>query len=129
VVRAEFILSDLHDRYDTETDDSALLRLYIGEDDRLLPVFISLHGRLNGLFDFMNEKKRINGHYNAEQSRQLLDIMVEIDQVRADLHRIGLSFSTIQGYESALEGCKKFLSRSGGSTIPEDFGVSIQGIQ
>jgi hypothetical protein len=122
VVREDFILSDLRDRYASQPTDTAFGRLYTSENSRLSPMFASFHQRLNGLFEFMNEKKQAGGHYNADQSRELLDLMTEIDKTRSELRRIGIDFSIAPAYRVALDKCKEFLTRAGGSTIPDDFG-------
>ncbi|QQQ80153.1 protein kinase family protein [Saccharothrix sp. 6-C] len=122
MVREDLVLSDLHDRYGATPADPAFLRLYSTTDSNLAPVFASFHQRLNYLLDFMNQKKRVNGHYNADESRQLLDLIVELEEVQATLRRVGVEFWISPVYQLALDRCKKFLTRSGGSSIPDDFG-------
>ena len=38
-------------------------------------LFAYLHNRFNYLFEFMKEKKEINCHYNADQSRELISLI------------------------------------------------------
>lgn len=83
-------------------------------------IFPILHSNLNDLFEFLNYKNKSNGHYNAEDSRQLLDI---IEQIRILQSRLTNEYSIKidDYYQEIINRCKEFLSYSGGSTIPEGF--------
>ncbi|MEU4806607.1 protein kinase [Actinosynnema sp. NPDC023587] len=117
----DFILSDLKERYASQPNEKNYARLYATEDKHLSPMFTSFHQRLNDLFDFMNTKTRVNGHYNADQSRALLNLIEELDEVRGVLRRIGMEFKLAPDYENAIKSCREFLRVSGGSPIPEGF--------
>jgi serine/threonine protein kinase len=69
----------------------------------------------------MNYKKSVNGHYNADQSRDLLDLINEIDETKALLERAGISIEMDPEYRSVLEICKTFLQQTQGSSIPDSF--------
>ncbi|MGY3312500.1 tRNA A-37 threonylcarbamoyl transferase component Bud32 [Peribacillus simplex] len=83
-------------------------------------IFPLLHSKLNDLFEFLNYKNNSNGHYNAEDSRQLLDIIEQIRILQAKLTN-EYSFKIDDYYQGIINRCKKFLSLSSGSTIPEGF--------
>ncbi|MEJ9231317.1 protein kinase [Peribacillus butanolivorans] len=83
-------------------------------------IFPILHSNLNDLFEFSNNKNNSNGHYNAAESRQLLDIIEQIRILQAKLTN-EYSFKIDDYYQGIINRCKKFLSLSSGSTIPEGF--------
>lgn len=90
-------------------------------NEHLVEIFSMLHSNLNDLFSFMNSKNGFRGgHYNADESRQLLDI---IDQIRVFQAKLldEYSFEIDQYYTEVINSCRSFLSHSGGSTIPEGF--------
>ncbi|WP_337032232.1 protein kinase domain-containing protein [Paenibacillus illinoisensis] len=72
----------------------------------------------------MNEKNRPDGrdsrHYNAEPSRLLDELIEDIRVLQANL-KSKYSFVIDPYYEDIMYKCGMFLSRSLGSTIPEDF--------
>ncbi|MCM3677112.1 protein kinase [Peribacillus simplex] len=87
----------------------------------LIDIFSILHSNLNDLFEFLNYKNGANGgHYNAEESRQLLDIIEQIRILQAKLTN-KYSFKVDDYYIEIINRCKKFLSLRSGSTIPEGF--------
>jgi hypothetical protein len=69
----------------------------------------------------MNHKRERGGHYNADQSRDLLEVMRDLGQLRTNLKRVDVEVSLSKSYEDALERCRTFLSPSGGSPMPTDF--------
>ncbi len=112
--------ADLFARFEAMVVNDSIARLY----DVSNPVgraMANLHGRLNGLFDFMNEKARVNHHFNADPSRDLLDLIGEVRSTQAALKRIGISLALRDDYQSVLAYVSSFLTRSGGSSIPDDF--------
>lgn len=121
LVSPSFVYQDIETKYSERQYDDRFTRLYEAEDFRLRPAFSYLHDRLNSLLGFMNEKRLRGGHYNADQSRELIDVTREIGQLRTTLRRIGVEVSLSAPYESVLERCRRFLTSSGGSAIPENF--------
>lgn len=119
--REDFIWDDIAQKYRPDQVEAAYARLYTSEDPRLQSVFGSFHQRLNQLLDFMNEKRQLNNHYNADASRDLLDLIGEIDDVQKVLRALGVDITLNDAYRTVLGTCRGFLSRSGGSTIPDDF--------
>lgn len=70
----------------------------------------------------MNNKNNpgFGGHYNAHESRLLIEIIDIIRVLQASLKDTN-SFEIAREYNEIIEICRTFLSESGGSTIPEDF--------
>lgn len=102
--------------------DEAYLALYEdqGNFDR---VFASLHQRLDSEFDWMNYKARNGhpGHFNAENSRTLLDLIDEVAELNRTLQKAGWSVELASEYQRVLTGAKDWLVPSGGSPVPEGF--------
>lgn len=121
LVSPSFVYQDIETKYSERHYDDRFTRLYEAEDYRLRPAFSYLHDRLNSLLGFMNEKRLRGGHYNADPSRELIDVTREIGQLKTTLRRIGVEVSLSATYESVLERCRRFLTSSGGSAIPDDF--------
>ncbi|MGC5776627.1 serine/threonine protein kinase [Paenibacillus pabuli] len=97
---------------------------YEGIDNvSLRKVFPLLHAILNNLFAFMNYKLSpgYGGHFNADQSRELIDFTEVLQKLQANVKKSPAAFEVDQYYMELLRRCSKFLSRSGGSPIPEDF--------
>lgn len=114
------MLSDFEGRYSGVPVDEAYMRLYPGPGvaNRVAAHF---HERLNRLFSFMNDKAGTNGHYNADQSRELLALIEEIRDAEQLLRTVGVEFHLKPYYSSVLGRCSAFLSMSYGSEIPPDF--------
>lgn len=61
-----------------------------------------------------------NGHFNAAESRQLMDYIKLYEDMEYVLKNTELSFKINDEYKNLINECKKFLVSSGGSTIPTD---------
>ena len=88
---------------------------------QLAEIFGYFHSKLNYLFDFLIDKKNRGGHYNAEESRQLFDLIGDIENFQKELSNSKFSFIIKSEYKNYMQKCKEFLVYSGGSTIPEKF--------
>ncbi|MFC0472832.1 protein kinase family protein [Halalkalibacter kiskunsagensis] len=87
----------------------------------LVEIFSMLHSTLNDLFDFMNSKNGVyGGHYNAHESRLLLDTIEQIRILQAKL-KGEYSFEIDKYYMEFINSCRSFLKQSNGSSIPEEF--------
>ena len=93
------------------------------ENENLRDIFIILHTKLNNLLAFVNDKNSPGhgGHYNAEPSRDLLEVINVLRVIQANFKNNPLNFELDTYYEGIINRCKAFLSKSGGSPIPEDF--------
>ncbi|TFC12520.1 protein kinase family protein [Cryobacterium sp. MDB2-10] len=95
-------------------------RLYEGYPSPLAGVFATMQEQLNEHFKFMNSKMRMGRHFNAEDSRQLIQLIKSINELRRDLKRAGIQMALREDYAELLETCRAFLLSSGGSPIPDD---------
>ncbi|GGQ96977.1 hypothetical protein GCM10010267_69020 [Streptomyces griseorubens] len=116
----ELMLADLSQRYADMNVSNAFLRLY-ESDVRFGRPFASLHERLNGHFESINDRAETTGHYWAEQSREMLALIREVNNFLQSLKHAGLDVRLAESYTAAMESCHSWLVRSGGSPIPDDF--------
>lgn len=119
-------------QYIDEPIDADYLEMYLTPDawtqDPLERAFASIHERLDYEFDFMNQKGRSGnglypggGHFNADNSRKLLGLIDEVEQLQLALEKVGKSMTVAPEYQRVLDGAKTWLVDSGGSPIPEGF--------
>ena len=126
--RLERVVRQYKDRY----VDPDYLELYRTPNplqlyDPLEDAFASIHGRFDIELDFMNQKSRSGGpfpgggHFNAENSRNLLALIDEVAELKLALEKVGQSLTVAPEYQRVLDGAKEWLVDSGGSPIPEGF--------
>lgn len=116
---AAFMLSDLHEKYEAMPSSRAFERLY--DDPEWGHMFAVLHERMNEHFADINGRAETTRHYWADNSRAMLSL---IQEIKGDLHalrRAGVEVELVDCYQDALERCRRWLSPSGGSTLPADF--------
>lgn len=116
----ELMLSDLQEKYAEQPASPSYTRLY-SEDDQFRPIFASLHERLNGHFESINDRALSTNHYWAESSRDMIALISEVSETLGTLRRVGFEVSMRDDYEAAVKQCQPWLSSSGGSAIPDDF--------
>lgn len=90
-------------------------------DKSLREIFATWHIQINWLFSFMNDKSLTNGHFNAGQSRELIEITEDIEELQELLKETEFSFEIEETTKQALVYSKTFLTGSGGSAIPDDY--------
>jgi len=117
---AEFVLTEMKNRYNLREVEDFYLRVYERAEPNLQSAFAHFHGRLNALFREMNYRIPTQ-YFKADDSRELIEIARELGQFRADLRRVAMPVTLDAGYENALNASKVFLRPSNGSEIPEDF--------
>jgi hypothetical protein len=115
----ELMLSDLKAKYQAQPSSPAFSRLY--EDDAFGHMFAVLHERLNNHFDAINDRARTTRHYWAENSRDLIGLIREMEADLRDLSRANVDVAFAPKYQEAIKLCEPWLSQSGGSAVPEDF--------
>lgn len=81
-------------------------------------LFAILHQEFNRLFNFMYSK--CNGHFNAAESRQLMDYIKLYEDMEYVLKSTELSFKINDEYRNLINECKKFLVPIGGSSISDN---------
>lgn len=116
---SDLIVADLKERFDEHAAAPAFDRLY--DDPEFGHMFAVLHRRLNKHFDDINGRAKTTHHYWADNSRDLLALIDEINQIRHDLRRAGVEIQLDERYQAALERCEPWLTPSGGSPVPDDF--------
>lgn len=116
----EFRLSDLKAKYAEMASSPLFARLY-EDDPEFGHMFSVLHQRLNEHFSDINDRALSTHHYWAENSRNLLTLIRELNEDLYELKRAGVEARLAESYQEALERCKLWLTRSGGSTVPADF--------
>ncbi|NSX35348.1 protein kinase family protein [Pseudarthrobacter oxydans] len=115
------VFQDIQNRYSAYPYDDRYARYYQNQREALQPAFAYFHDKLNTLLGHMNHKRERGGHYNADQSRDLLEVIRDLGQLRTNLKRVGMELTLDKTYEDALDSCRAFLSPSGGSPMPPDF--------
>lgn len=88
------------------------------DNPKLRIIFATLHQEFNRLISFMYNKT--NGHFNADESRALDYYINFFEDTKYTLKDTIYSFDLNEDYKKFLNDCTKFLSLSGGSTIPAD---------
>jgi hypothetical protein len=116
----DFRLADLKAKYADMTSSAAFTRLY-DDDPEFGHMFSVLHQRLNEHFDDINDRALTTHHYWADNSRDLLTLIRLLNDDLYELKRAGVEATLDDGYQEAIERCKPWLSRSGGSTVPDDW--------
>ncbi|MNW45701.1 Serine/threonine-protein kinase PrkC [compost metagenome] len=115
----------INSQFSNMKDASALYDDYYEDIDNesLRQVFPLLHAILNNLFAFMNQKLSPGhgGHFNADPSRELIDVIEALQKLQANVKKSSAAFELDPYYTDLLRRCNAFLSKSGGSAIPEDF--------
>jgi hypothetical protein len=123
----EIVLDAVRRRYEVSPFDGYPVEdryfdIYKSEDPRLRGAFAWFHSELNRLFDHMNLKRTRGGHYNAAQSKDLIDRTREIGVLQRQLSQANITATLEPRYAQTLERCRGFLVASGGGPIPQDFG-------
>jgi eukaryotic-like serine/threonine-protein kinase len=116
----ELMLHDLEQRYRRAEVSPAFTRLY-PEPGAISRMFADFHQRLNGNFEFMNQKSQTNRHFNAAESRDLMAVIQEIRNAQEVMALVGRGFKLADHYLKVITSCDEFLVMSGGSPIPDDF--------
>lgn len=110
-----------------DTEDAVLYKDYYKniENKELKVIFPILQARLNSLLSFLNDKNSPGrgGHYNADPSRDLIELIDTIRKLEAALKETPLSFEIDPTYQEVIELCKPMLSKYQGSPIPKDFPI------
>lgn len=99
------------------------LELYAGFNDlKLKVIFSTLHSKFIDLFKLMNSRLPTgsdnDAHFWADPSRELIDVIEITEGLQRALKNTSFSFKLDKYYQEILSKCNKFLSQSGGSTIP-----------
>lgn len=88
---------------------------------KLRILFSTLHSNVVSLFNSMNDRlptKEKSAHFWADPSRELIRSIEVIEALERSLKNSDFAFSIEDYHRDRFAFCKKFLSRSGGSSIP-----------
>jgi hypothetical protein len=90
-------------------------------DDPTGRMFARFHAEADRLLEFLGRKSKTEGrHYNANESRDLLQLMRELLDAHQVMKEGGRPFVIAPAYTAVLKHCKQFLQETQGSSIPED---------
>ena len=131
----KYVLEDLREKYplyrqdidenlcivEVPRVDEIYFKLYESYPEDYRDIFPVWHGRLNDLFKFMNQKAESNGHYNANESHELLELIKSIGELRSVLSKKGIEFRLAEIYDDKLKEVSGFLQQTCGSVIPDTY--------
>jgi len=119
--KIKLLLKDFLSNHVDYESNSLYLEIYDNCDEIFKKIFSYFHARMNGLFEFMNKKSDVNKHFNADDSRALMNIIDELREIKRGLHKTHYDFEINNSYIEQIKFVKEFLVNSGGSAIPENY--------
>lgn len=110
---------EIFSEYEDATPSDKYLRLYEGDDVISLGL-ASLHEELDRHIKFMNGKapNGSSGHFNAENSRELISLIGEINSLKSAVRRAGSTLTLEESYEKFIDSADDWLIATNGSPIP-----------
>ncbi|MBC1562458.1 protein kinase family protein [Listeria booriae] len=90
-------------------------------DTGLQELFTYYHAMINHLFSHLNNCSKGYGHFHADESRELIQIISEINALRKQLTGTNYEFYIEKYYDKQLTYVNGFLEYSGGTRIPDSF--------
>ena len=121
--KVELIIDELYDAKVGYKADNIYYKLYQDFDDKFKTIFAYFHSEFNQLFSFMNDKNKLNKHFNAEPSRQLINVIREFNDFYVMLIGSEKQIDINERYLATIKRCEDFLDMSGGSAIPDNFNL------
>lgn len=94
--------------------------IYENYDSKISKYFIYFHQELDELLKYMNDRVS-NGHYTANESRELIYIIENINELQITLKNTKYAFELDIDYKNCIDFCYTFLSSSNGSEIPKEY--------
>lgn len=121
-VNIEFFIEQKYDmlHFSEVLRTEPLYNGFCSSNKRFEKTLAIMHQELNRLFQFMYSKQQSNGHFNAAESRELLEYIKLYEDMNYVLKETGYSFEINSDYKQLIDCSKSFLQESGGSTIPHD---------
>ncbi len=120
--KEERILNDFYEQICIDkTDNPKFSSYYEHYDQRMRDIFSVWNGKVISLVDFMNYKSKSNKHFNAEESRDLINTIEQINELSQHLKNSPYGFEVIPYVKEKLDYFSTFLESSGGSHIPDDY--------
>lgn len=75
--------------------------IYDSYDKEISPYFIYFHQKLDELLKYMNDRVK-NGHYTANESRELIYVIEHINELQAKLKNTKYSFALDKDYKKCI---------------------------
>lgn len=119
--KIKLLLKDFLKNHIDHESSSVYLEIYDDYDEIFQKVFSYFHEKINGLFEFMNTKNSVNNHYNADDSRELINTINELREIKKGLQNTDYDFEINDFYVKQIKYVLDFLKNSGGSPIPDDY--------
>lgn len=121
-VNIEFFIEQKYDRlhYSEVLRTEPLYNGFCSSNKRFEKILAIMHQELNRLFQFMYSKLRTNAHYNAAESRELLEYIKLYEDMNYVLKETKYAFEINDDYKQLIDCSHTFLQESGGSPIPRD---------
>ena len=114
-------LEDLYELYDSIPNDS-LKTLFAIYHTQLNRWFAVLNSDLRQEYDNTGKLVYKGGYFHAQDSRDLLEVIDAIDRLRNACSSTQYAFRFSNAtYDDVIRRCRRFVVKSGGSNIPEDF--------
>lgn len=89
--------------------------------EEYVTIFSFLHQEFNKSFDFMNNKRWYNWHFNADDSRYLIWLIRFLKEIQDLLKKEWVWIIVSKDYQDYIDFSKTFLSPSWWSSIPKDW--------
>lgn len=114
-------ISDLYDVYDSIPNDD-LRKILASLHSQLNHWFVTINSDIQTRYDEDGNKIYTGGYFRAQDSRYLLEVFDKLSHLQSNLHNTPYEFVLCNDtYDDAIRRCKRFVVKSGGSTIPEGF--------
>lgn len=114
-------LDDYYDLYDFVPNED-LRRLLASYHTQLNNWFVVMNSDIRKEYDEDDNLHFIGGYFHAQDSRDYLSLIENIDHLKSKLSASEYAFTFCnEAYTERIRQCRRFVVRSGGSTIPENF--------
>lgn len=113
--------SDLYDLY-ASISNKNLRRILAGLHSQLNYWFRIINSDLRISYDEEGNKVSSGGYFHAQDSRNLLKVFCDLNDLKEKLHMTQYEFELVNtNYDNTIRRCKRFLVPRKGSQIPGDF--------
>ncbi len=121
-VNIEFYIEQNYDRlhYSEAIKTEPLYSGYCSSNKTFEKLLAIMHQEFNRLYKYMYSKQRSNCHYNAFESRQLLEYIRLYENMNYHLKGTKYAFEINSEYKKLIEQSLTFLQETNGSPIPHD---------